>query len=159
MTHTGKTRSAELLANLELARQELQSGSHSVVMAGGGQVLARERGKGLAPLLAVLLEVQGVTGDLALADSIVGLAAAYFLLDVPVRAVYARVISEKAESYLREHGVHVEAETQVAQIMNREGTGMCPLEKIAVESEGPEQARCRIRGFLHRMMSQTQGEV
>ncbi len=157
MTPTGKGPSSGLLSDLELAQQELLNGSHRAVVAGGGRILARAGGKGLAPLLAVLLEVEGMTIEMALADRIVGLAAAFFAQDAPVRCVYAPVISERAEAYLREQGVHVRAGTRVPLITNREGTGMCPLEKIAVESEDREQAKGRIRDFLNRHLRQQKG--
>ncbi|MFO8059041.1 MAG: DUF1893 domain-containing protein [Bacillota bacterium] len=141
--------SDELSSDLQLARTHLEVGSDSVVMVGGGRVLASAGGQGLFPLLTVLREVKGFKGEMAMADSVVGLAAALFALDCPVRAVYGRVISERAESCLRKHRVHVEADTRTSAIMNREGTGMCPMEKIAAESEDAEQAKRRMRDLLH----------
>ena len=152
MTPAGRRPPAEMiLSELERAENELLRGSDSVVLVGDGKILARADGKGLLPLLSVLDQVAGVKVDMALADSIVGLAAAFFTRDYPIRAVYARVISEKAEAYLQEHGVYVKAVTRVPVIMNREGTGMCPLEKIAVESEDRQQAKCRIGEFLQQI--------
>lgn len=136
------------LGDLEMARGELLAGDDTVVIAAGGRVLARGGGGGLMPLLDALERVED-RADLAVADRVVGLAAAHFLAD-RARAVYGGVMSSPARRRLERAGITVRVGEEVGAIQNRSGDGLCPLESIALEEDDPVTACRRILEFLGR---------
>lgn len=137
-----------ILADLELARGELLAGDDTVVVAAAGRVLARGRGGGLMPLLDALDTVED-RPDLAVADRVVGLAAAHFLAE-KARAVYGGVMSSPARRRLEGAGITVQMGEEVGAIQNRSGDGLCPLESIALEEDDPVTACRRVLEFMDR---------
>lgn len=137
------------LDDLELAREELLAGDDTVVIAAAGRILARAGGGGLMPLLDALDRVED-RDELAVADRVVGLAAALFLAE-KARAVYGGVMSSPARRCLQRAGVTLRVGEEVGAIENRRGDGLCPLESIALEEDDPSRARERILGFVGRL--------
>lgn len=131
-----------------LAADELLASEDSLVVASGGRVILCGNGPGIKPIM----EAREVLGDgfvgAAVADRVVGMAAALFLHEAGVSSVFGEILSEHARDYLVESGIYVEGETVVPHITNRRGDDLCPLERIAVENPDPEEARSRIREFL-----------
>lgn len=103
----------------------------------GGEVVARELGRGIGPALKLFRE--GVLKGAEVADHIVGrAAAAIFVLGGVVR-VQADVMSQGAALFLDRHGVPHAAETRVSEIINRKGTGKCPMEAAVENLDDPEE--------------------
>lgn len=48
--------------------------------------------------------------------------------------------SEKGKEFLEKHGVSVSFETLTDVIINREGTGMCPVERKVLDIDDVEQS-------------------
>ncbi len=144
------SRAKERPSDLDLAVNELLSSEGSIVVAFGGKIVLRGDGPGIKPVL----EAQQVLGEgligAAVADTVLGKAAALFLEDAGVTSVFGEVLSEHAREYLESAGVYVEGETVVDFIANRSGDDLCPLEKIAVETGDPDMARKAICEFISK---------
>lgn len=134
-------------ADVDLARRRLVAGDCSVVVVSGGEVLSRAAGSGLLPLLNVLRELPREHYPVRVADRVVGMAAGLFLSDA-ADAIYAATISVPASDHLAEKDVLVTAGKEVPFIQNRSGTGLCPLEKIALRESDPTRAKRSIENFL-----------
>jgi hypothetical protein len=78
----------ELTEDLRLAQQELRARNASVVSVSGGTVRGVAHGEGLQPLLQ-LLDEGAVGAGCAVADRILGLAAAKLMVDAKVAAVWS----------------------------------------------------------------------
>ncbi len=134
--------------DLKIAAEDLLASDESLVVVAGGNILLRGNGPGIKPIL----EADEVLGDgligSAVADRVVGKAAALFLRDAGVSAVFGEILSDHAREYLEGAGVRVESEKRVSHIVNRAGDDLCPLEKIAVENDDPNEAMAKIREFL-----------
>lgn len=50
-------------------------------------------------------------------------------------AVYARTMSELARAMLLAHGIPASYETLTDRIINREGTGLCPMESAVAHTD------------------------
>ena len=65
-----------------------------------------------------------------IADKVVGKGAAALMIAGEVKWVYAKVISRAALALLDSSDTEVEYEVEVAYIVNRSGTGVCPVEQL-----------------------------
>ncbi|MFP4200016.1 MAG: DUF1893 domain-containing protein [Clostridia bacterium] len=134
--------------DLKMAAEDLLASDESLVVVAGERILLRGNGPGIKPILeAIDVLGEGMIGS-AVADRVVGKAAALFLVDAGVGSVFGEVLSDHARQHLEDAGLRVESEKMVPHIVNRAGDGPCPLEKIAVENDDPAQAMTRIRQFL-----------
>jgi len=116
--------------DLRLARAMLQARNASVVAASGGAVCGVAHGTGLRPLLQ-LLDDGAVPPGCAVADRIVGLAAAKLMAAAGVAAVWSPLGSALAADWLERAGVVFAAERQVPVILGPGGRGECPMERLA----------------------------
>lgn len=82
------------------------------------------------------------------ADRVIGRGAAMLLVLGNVKHVYAKLISEPAIKVLREACIHLDYEKAVPIIINRDGTDVCPVEKLTMNITEPSEAFERIKEFL-----------
>lgn len=134
--------------NIELARNTLEKEKLSIVMVKNGEVIYKSTDSGIKPLLFAyqnnLEKLEGVS----VADKVIGKAAALLLKDGKIQELYAELISEKAMEVLNETDIKVTYGNKVENILNRDQTDLCPMEKIAKdESEGRIVAE-KIVGFF-----------
>ena len=127
--------------DIETAKNALRSAD--VALCAGGRVVARS-GRGVAPLLALSEEFNMRLNGCSAADKIVGKAAALLLVRLGAREVYGEVMSESAKRVFEKFGVLYSYGALVPNIINREGTGICPMEKATEDTDDPECAYARI---------------
>lgn len=120
-------------------------------------------GKAVAETPAVAADRIGVEGSRdfilyqrqviahAVADKVVGKAAAALMVLGGVREVYTDIISEPALAVLHKANIRVECVQIVSRIWNRNRTGWCPLETLCYELESPEAMYPVIQNFVERM--------
>ena len=65
-----------------------------------------------------------------------------------VSQVFAQLISEQAVQVLKAADIAVEYDTIVPNIINRDGTDVCPVEKLTMNITEPSVAFERIKEFL-----------
>ncbi|MBP5687660.1 MAG: DUF1893 domain-containing protein [Muribaculaceae bacterium] len=82
------------------------------------------------------------------ADRVIGRGAALLLLLGHVERVYAQLISSQAVQVLQDAGIRVDYDKMVPNIINRDGTDICPVEKLTMNIIQPELAFEKIREFL-----------
>ena len=110
-------------------------------------------GRGVSDLFRLLNEERECLLEARVADKIVGKGAAALMAAGGVTELYADVISQSALELLEKEGVRVGYGQLVPQIINRKGTGQCPLEKRL--SDGRTAAECLplIRSFIEEISS------
>lgn len=113
--------------NLNKAKQLLNEGASLVIVNGGGTLTYNEHG------IKTLLSLQSgsLTGSFV-ADKIVGKAAAMLLVRGGAIEVYAEIISEPALEIFKKHRVICLYGTLVPNIINRDKTGICPMEQAVL---------------------------
>lgn len=134
----------------ERAIELLQRGEYSCVFCDRDRVLT-DRRRGIAPILERIEAGENLSG-MAVADKIIGKAAAMLLVCGGVESVYGEVMSERAEALLKEAGVTVSCGTLVKAIRNRTNTDICPMEKAVATLENPIEAPAVLRATLNRLM-------
>lgn len=113
------------MTDLERAVAGLEG--HSICLCRGEELLTDD-GRGISPMVRFIGEGRELSGWSA-ADVIVGKAAAALFVKAGVRAVCGVVMSAAGEEYLKAHGVEASYGTLTERIMNRQGTGICPMEQ------------------------------
>lgn len=92
-----------------------------------GDIVYQSKEHGLRPLLDWLYSGNKFAGY-RMCDKVVGRAAAFLMILLGVREIYADVISEDAVKLLEENNITVNYGKTVPQILNDEKTGSHPLE-------------------------------
>lgn len=155
----GDTRSArpEKTAFLKVsaACELLKKGEFSCAATDGYEILT-SKGRGIRPLLDMLDDGRDLNGY-AVADKIVGRAAAFLFVRLNVSEVYGEVISNQAMKVLESYGIPTFFNTVTDYIVNREGTGLCPMETAVLGIEDPAEAEAKLRRTL-AAMTQTSGD-
>ena len=118
-----------------------------IVRSVSGEIRRFER-RGVADLFSLLTDEPDFLRGASVADKVIGRGAALLLVKGGARRVYARVISSGALGVLRLAGIEVSFGEEVANIINRAGTDICPVEKLTAGTESPDEAYLMIKEFL-----------
>jgi len=97
-----------------------------IIARKGGQIVARETGRGIGPAFRLFRADKLRGADVA--DRIVGKAAAALFVLGGAISVHADVMCESAAELLTAYGIPNSADAIVPAIINRKGTGLCPME-------------------------------
>ncbi len=122
----------------EKIRQLSESGL-SIQIEQNGQIIFQSAEPMLKPLFLCLNGKQKEMHGATVIDKIVGLAAAYLCVLGQVGEVVTPLASESAKQFLKENHIPLQAARIIPQIMNRDNTGPCPMEQLAVASGSPQQ--------------------
>ena len=136
-------------SNTEKAKALLEESGCTCVFAFGGQ-LEQCSERGLRPLLAKL-GADALPAGFSAADKVVGKAPAFLYVLLGAGEVYAPVMSEAAASVLAENGIQAHCGQTVKQIVNRAGTGICPMEEAVAGIAEPAAAAAAIKARLRSL--------
>jgi iron complex outermembrane receptor protein len=109
------------------------------------------RHRGIFDLFNLLETDPGFMSEGTMADKVIGRGAALLLVKGGIAKVYARLISLPAIEVLEKNGIPVTFDKQVPHIINRDGTDICPVEKLTSHTSDPEEAFSLIADFVQRM--------
>ena len=87
---------------------------------------------------------EGLSGW-SVADRVVGAGAAWLYTLLHPAMVYAPVMSRRATAILTQYGVPYTCDEVAESILNRTGTGLCPMEEATADAADPQQALAAIR--------------
>ncbi len=135
--------------DLEAARQQLIAEGCTCVLRRGEAVFT-SRARGVRPLVSWYAEGQDFSGFYA-ADKVVGRATAWLYVLLGVKALYAGILSRSALAVLQEHGIEARYGQLVENIINRQGSGICPFEEAVLELHEPQAAYAAIRAKMAEM--------
>lgn len=74
------------------------------------------------------------------ADKVVGKAAAFLMVYLKAKNVYAETLSKEAYEVFEKYGVDFSYKYLVPFIINRAGNDICPMEKTVLGADSPEEA-------------------
>lgn len=106
----------------------LHDGKHSLVVA-NGEVRTFD-GRGISDLYQLYHNAPKFLRGAVVADKVIGKGAAALMVMGGVRSVYADTISVPALSLLQDNRIAVGYALKVANIINRQGDGICPVEAL-----------------------------
>ncbi len=136
-------------ADLTKAIKILNEGSYTCVLCKESKIYtSTERGvKSLLDWQESGVDFRGFCA----ADKIVGKAAAFLYVLLGVKEVYAYVMSKAAIDTLIKNNIQIQYDNAAEKIINRSGTGFCPMEEAVWDIDVPEQAKQAIKTKLLQM--------
>ncbi len=136
---------AERMKDLDVAKKLLLEKNCALIIVKNKEVLFETNASGIRGFLAALDKIGKKIEGSALADRIVGEAAAQLCAYSHVSEVYAVVMSHCGRDVLEKNHIHYEFENLVPHILNVKHTDLCPFEKLVAGSKNPEEANERLR--------------
>ena len=133
---------------LEVAKTALDNGEFTFVVAYQGKVVFTSQENGVKPFLVFYQQHGEAFQGGALADRVVGKAMALLLQLAKIERVYAQTISEPAIAELQRAGIETEWENRVPYVLNRDGSGLCPMEQLAKDVKTPEEMLTQVQSFF-----------
>jgi iron complex outermembrane receptor protein/vitamin B12 transporter len=115
------------------------NGHTCVARTAAGEILTSDE-HGILPPLRWLREDPALLRGADVADRVIGKAAALLFAHGGVHSLWAARMSEAARDFLRTAGIDFAYEKLVPAILNRDGTGLCPMEQRALGMEEPGEA-------------------
>lgn len=113
------------MTDLENAIKNLSG--HTLSLCKNGNIITSDK-RGIAPMINYLQEEKDLNGYSA-ADRVVGKAVAMLLIKAGIKEIFAQTLSRRALAILNAHSVAVYYNELTDFIINRDRTGMCPMEK------------------------------
>jgi len=135
------------MQDLKLAKLRLKDGDLTLVIVKEGKVIFETKSRGVGDFLQAIEKLGKRLASSSVADKIVGAAAAMLCAYSEVSSVFAVTISEEGIKVLEDNGIFYQFENRVPNILNYDGTGVCPFEKLAVGSRDPKEAYVKLKFF------------
>ena len=135
---------------LEQAKAALQGEITFAAVLQEGRLVTSER-KGIAPMMALLEKEPDILKGACVADRVIGRAAALLMEKAGVAEAFGEVVSSHALKAFEKSGVSFTFGKKVEYIINRTGTGMCPMEKTVLGIEDAEAAYAALKLKLSEM--------
>jgi hypothetical protein len=138
--------------DLILAKKRLLSGKGiTLSIVKNGEIIFEDSSSGISGFLEAIEKLSEKLQSASVADTIVGEAIALLCVHVKVVNVYAVTLSKRAKAVFEKYRVYHEWESLVENIMNLEGAGMCPFEKLATEISNPSEAYKRLKALQNSL--------
>ena len=139
------------MTDLERARKMMSEGEYTCVLCLDDMTFT-STANGIKPLNWWLRDGCRFEGFSA-ADKVVGRAAAFLYVLLGVKEIYADVLSESAIGVLDHYGIKWSYGKLVKNILNRTGDDLCPMEKIVLDHEDPDEAYSALKVKIAELMS------
>ena len=123
-------------------------GGSCVIRSGDEVRIFRQRG--VRDLFVLLHDEPRLLQGAFVADKVVGKGAAALMILGQVGELFADVVSEPALALLRDAGLSVSYSALVPHIVDRTGTGFCPIETLCAECRTAQECLPLIDGFLRQ---------
>ena len=136
---------------LKQLRHILHTTNCSCVIANGDKIESFHQ-RGIKDLYELLNSNRSLLEGATIADKVIGKGAAALMIVGGVTMVYADVISEPAMELFKQHTIKVEYDKKVANIINRRGDGICPVEERCAECKTIEECLVKIEEFIKSMI-------
>ena len=108
-------------------------------------------GRGVSDLYRLLTQQPELLHDATIADKVVGRGAAALMILGGVKQLHALTLSEQAKSFLDESNVDYTYGELVTAIINRTGTGLCPVEQLTSQCKTPQETLPLIESFINSL--------
>ncbi|MCF6463869.1 DUF1893 domain-containing protein [Clostridium sp. Cult1] len=137
------------MKDIEIAKKYLEEENLAIAVVKDGGLIFKSHDKGIRPMYTLATKMTKLAKDSSIADKVIGRGAAILCKSLDVKEVYGKLISDNAMEILEESNIVYYYDNICDYIKNRDGTDLCPIEKIALKSEKPEILLNKIREFLN----------
>ncbi len=132
----------------EKAKQQLLESGYTFVLVKGEQIFT-SNGRAVATLMQLLREDSSLLKDSYIADRVIGKAAAMIMHYGGVKEIYADMISDPAVAYLEKHSLPFYYGQRVSNILNRDKSDLCPMERLCLNLDCSQTAYEEIKSFMN----------
>ncbi len=125
--------------------EELERKGLSLLIYRGREAIYSSSEGGVMPLLRAvdLIGLEGLRGSVV-ADKVIGKAAALLIIYFQASEAHAILISSQAREVFLKRGLKHSYRRETPHILNRDGSDICPFEKLVMDITEPEEAYRRI---------------
>ncbi len=120
-----------------------------------GEVVFSSKDKGVKPLMD-FIGLNASYSPITIKDKIIGKGAMVLAIKCQAHKVITPIISEKALALANQHALNVVYEKVVPYIMNRTGTGACPIESAVDRVDSIEEGYKVIISTLEQLRKGTE---
>lgn len=114
-----------------IVKEIFKENDYSLVFVKSGQVILTSRDSGIKPLYNIIKNDREEFINSSVSDKVVGKGAAIIYDLLGISYLYAEVISDPAREFLKNKNIEIEYNINIPNIMNRNQTDLCPIEKIS----------------------------
>lgn len=136
------------MRDVDMAKEYLEKENLSLAVVKNGKLIFKSHEKGIKPIYTLAVKVEDVKGS-SLADRVIGKGAAMICKYIGVKEVYGSLISEAAVEVLNMADIKFSYGEICPYIRNRDNTGICPIEKLSLETEDVHELLDKIERFLY----------
>ena len=130
----------DTLKDIELAQNVITNEDVSVVVVDNGKIWRKKKGQDIRPFLEVIEEMGDEIHYSVIGDRIIGRASALLCRYSKVRAVYSPQATKTAIALLIMGSIPAQVDKLIPFIKNRDGSGLCPFEKMLENIYEPKKA-------------------
>lgn len=130
--------------------QILAENGYTIVVSNGSDVYT-SRFRGIAPIIELIDTKPELLNGASAADKVIGKAAAMLLYAYGVKEIHTPLASEPAIEFLRNKSILFSYDKSVKNIINRDGTDLCPMEKAVLGTNDAEKAERLIRNKIEEL--------
>ena len=128
-------------------KQKLIEGDYSICASNG----YTSYDKGIKPVIIPMNEDLYFFKDLIVADKLIGKASAMLLTLSGVKEVHTFTLSKAGKEIFDKYGITYSYDKLVEYIINREGTGMCPMEMTVKDIDDLKEAFAALNRKLEEL--------
>ena len=141
--------------DIRLAKRELHENNLNLIIVKRERIVFETGAHGIGGFLLAIEKLGKKMVGSAVADRIVGRAAALLCAYGEVASVFAVTISEDGMQILRENAIPCEYENVVSNILSYDRTDICPFEKLAADLRNPKEAYAKLKQEIGSSMNRT----
>lgn len=139
------------MKNMKVAKKYLKEENLSLVVVKDGKLIFKSHDKGIKPMYTLATEILEDSKDSVIADRVIGKGAAMLCKHIGVKEIYGQLMSHTAMKVLKESNIEYTYDRSCPYIKNRDKTGICPIEKIALDTADIDILLEEINDFLDKI--------
>lgn len=133
------------MKDIDKAKNLLKNKATCVLVKDDVEIVSEQTG--IKSMMIFIKEGKDLNG-FSVADKIVGKAVAMLFKKAGIKEVYAEVISKSGLQYLQDSNIMTTYKILTDKIINRSGTGICPMEETVSNIEDCEQGYVALKEKL-----------
>ena len=117
-------------SNMDKIKSLLLQQDYTCVVLDRHNNIISSKENGIRPIMRLVLNDAKALEEAFIADKVIGAAAATIIIESDVKECYGQIMSESAINLLKSSNVKYSFASTVPVILNRDKTGLCPMEKM-----------------------------
>ena len=134
--------------DIELTRKIIRENGMGLVAVKEGEILIEAQDRGVRPFVQAVIDLGEQLNGAVIGDRVIGRASAMLCIYSGAVAAYTPLVSEQAIAELQSANIRLVADKRTPCILNRQGTDMCPFEKMTEAITSPNEVFQILANFL-----------